>query len=273
MSDQTTPEAGHGALGDDELFDDVLPLVEEPASSDGLDALEERQAAQPVRSGIDALAEADVPAAKASASRDWTDTPDARARIRSSRLGTLGVLLVTAVLVIGGMWLVNRSKAASASTPGAATAVTIPGRSTVPAPAVGKAAQDFTATGIDGKTVSLGGLKGHPVWLTFGASWCASCQAEVPDIEATYKKFASRGVVVLAVNITEDTTAVKAYAQRVGLTYPMVADPNSVIADEYRVNAIPSHFFIDSNGTIQKIHEGSMSPDDMSATLTELMTK
>ncbi len=124
-------------------------------------------------------------------------------RMRGSRLGTLVVLVVTAAVVMGGAFLVTRSDRAAAGT----TAVAVPLNDGIAAPKVGAAAQDFTATTVDGTKVSLSDYKGRPVWLTFGASWCTACQAEAPDIEAAYKQFAPEGVVVLQVNISEDAAA------------------------------------------------------------------
>ncbi len=54
--------------------------------------------------------------------------------------------------------------------------------------------------------------------------------------------------MVLAVFISEDAAAVKDYADRVGLTYDKIADPDTAIASQYRILGIPSHFFIDSDG-------------------------
>jgi cytochrome c biogenesis protein CcmG, thiol:disulfide interchange protein DsbE len=235
---------------DHELFDDDLPTPEtvpEPPR-------------RPV--GIDVLAPPEP---------DAGPSVGARERIRSSRFGTLVVLLVTAAVVIGGVWLVNRGNAADAAAQtGGGTVIKLPGTSTVPPPEVGKPAQDFQVTTYDGTSVSLSSFKGKPVWLTFGASWCSGCQAEVPDIEAAYKAHASQGVVVLGVNISEDNTAVKAYAARVGLNYPMAADPSSSIADTYAVSAIPAHFFIDANGIVRDIRLGALSPGTMDSILDKL---
>ncbi|HOC14375.1 TlpA family protein disulfide reductase [Propioniciclava tarda] len=202
-----------------------------------------------------------------------SDAPaGARERIRSSKLGTLVVLLITAAVVAGGVWLVNQGNAknAAAQTAGG-TVVKMPGISKVAPPEVGKPAQDFTITTYDGKSVSLSGLKGKAVWVTFGASWCSGCQAEVPDINAAAKAFESKGVVVLGVNISEDNAAVKAYAQRIGLMYPIGADPESAIADDYAVSAIPSHFFIDANGVVRDIRLGALSPSMMESILNKLV--
>jgi peroxiredoxin len=188
-----------------------------------------------------------------------------RERVRNSRFGTLLVLAVTAALVMGGAYLVDRPSAAKA---GVSAVNVTPGEGA--APKVGTAAQDFEATTVDGKKVSLSSYKGQPVWLTFGASWCAACQAEAPDIEAAYTKAKARGAVVLAVSISEDSATVQEYANRIGLTYPQIADPNTLIASAYRVNGIPAHFFIDKSGVLRSAKTGGLSPDNMDKALKEI---
>jgi cytochrome c biogenesis protein CcmG/thiol:disulfide interchange protein DsbE len=187
-------------------------------------------------------------------------------RIRESRLGTLLVLAVTAAIVMGGAYLINRPTATAAGL----QAIALSGSTNSAPPKIGTLAQDFTATTVDGKKISLSGYKGHPVWLTFGASWCAACVAEAPDIQAASEKFKAKGVVVLAIFIREDSATVRDYANRVGLTYPKVADPDTSIALAYRVYGIPAHFFIDKSGILRSIRTGGLSPEQMAAALTEI---
>jgi cytochrome c biogenesis protein CcmG, thiol:disulfide interchange protein DsbE len=187
-------------------------------------------------------------------------------RIRESRLGTLIVLAVTAAIVMGGAYLIERPTATAAGL----QAIALSGPTDGAPPKIGSLAQDFTATTVDGKKVSLSGLKGHPVWLTFGATWCAACVAEAPDVQAAYEKFKPKGAVVLAIFIREDSATVKDYADRVGLTYPKVADPDTRIASAYRVYGIPAHFFIDKSGILRSIMTGGLSPEQMAAALTEI---
>ena len=194
-------------------------------------------------------------------------------RIRESRYGTLLVLAVTAVIVIGGAYMVGRPSPTKSSTTTAAGGTTatnvVAGDS--PAPKIGSPAQDFTATTTDGKQVSLSSYKGKSaVWLTFGASWCAACVAEAPDIQSASAKFAPKGVVVLAIFISEDSPTVKDYADRVGLTYPKVADPSSTIASEYRVYGIPAHFFIDKAGILRSTKTGGLGAEQIDTSLTEI---
>jgi peroxiredoxin len=187
-------------------------------------------------------------------------------RIRESRLGTLVVLGVTAAIVMGGVYLVNRPTATAAGL----QAIALSGSTDGAPPKIDTPAQDFTATTVDGRKVSLSGLKGHPVWLTFGATWCAACVAEAPDVQAAYEKFKPLGAVVLAIFIREDSATVKDYANRAGLTFPKVADPDTRIASAYRVYGIPAHFFIDKSGILRSIRTGGLSPEQMAAALKEI---
>ena len=193
-------------------------------------------------------------------------------RIRESRFGTVLVLAVTAAIVMVGAYLVQRPSASStakAGAPGGTTATNVVAGNGA-APKIGSPAQDFTGTTTDGKQVSLSSYKGQSVWLTFGASWCAACVAEAPDIQAASEKFKAKGVVVLAISISEDSATVKDYATRVGLTFPMVADPDTTIASLYRVYGIPAHFFIDKAGVLRVVKTGGLSPEQMSTSLTEV---
>lgn len=193
-----------------------------------------------------------------------TDQPkDTRQRIRESRFGTLVVLGLTGALVMGLAYLINRPSASASGI----QAVTLSGPSKGAAPKLGTPAQDFTATDVEGQQVSLSDYQGKAVWLTFGATWCAACQAEAPDIQAAYEKHKAAGVVVLAIFISEDAATVKDYADRVGLTFPKIGDADTAIASAYRVNGIPVHFFIDRSGVLRSVVTGSMTPERMDAAI------
>jgi cytochrome c biogenesis protein CcmG, thiol:disulfide interchange protein DsbE len=187
-----------------------------------------------------------------------------RPKVGQSRLGTLVVLAVTAAIVMGGAYLLERPKSG-------VTSIEV-GSSSSAAPKVGHAAMDFTATTVDGKKVSLSSFKGQPVWLTFGAIWCADCQAEAPDIEAAYKKHQAEKVVVLSVAIeqSEDTASIVDYGKRAGLTFPQIWDSSNTIASAYRVDGIPAHFFIDASGILRSSKVGLLSPEKMEAALKEI---
>lgn len=189
------------------------------------------------------------------------------ARARQSRSATLAIMGVTAAIIAAVAFMANQPTAGADGF----TSVTLSGGARGEPPTVGKAAPDFLATTVDGKTVRLSDFKGKPVWLTFGASWCQPCRVENPDIEAMSEAFTDSDVVVLAIFISEDASAVRDYADRVGLTYRKVADPDTRIASQYQIMGIPSHYFIDSFGVLRLMRIGSLDLPAMEAALKGLV--
>jgi peroxiredoxin len=185
---------------------------------------------------------------------------------RRTRLTTLAVMGVTAVVIIAVAFVVNQPT----TTASGLTDVTLTGTPAGAAPTVGQPAPDFSALAVYGEAVKLSDLKGQPVWLTFGASWCQPCRAENPDVKATAEKHAANGLVVLQVFMAEDAAAVKDYADRVGLAYTKIPDPTQQLATDYRILGIPTHFFIDRDGVLQQMKIGSLDVAAMDAAVGQI---
>ncbi len=127
--------------------------------------------------------------------------------------------------------------------------------------AEGQAPPDFTASTFDGKTITLSSLRGKVVLLNFFASWCTSCRAEMPEIEAAYRANRDRGFVVLGVNSLENGDGV-AFYRELGLTFPAIHDPGvpGNIARAYAVtNGLPVSVFINREGRVDLIQVGGMT--------------
>jgi peroxiredoxin len=181
-------------------------------------------------------------------------TPDTG--LAGQRLRTLVIVVVTALTIAIVAWVINQPTADGL------TEVTIAAGPGAP-PQVGEAPPAFNAVDVDGVEVGLSDYVGKPVWLTFGASWCADCRAESPDLQATYARYAAQGLVVLGVFIEEDDAAVREYADRLGFTFPMVADPQDRIAGAYHLLGIPTHYFIGPDGRIEQVRLGGLHADEM----------
>lgn len=136
---------------------------------------------------------------------------------------------------------------------------------------VGQAAPDFTAADVTGKQVSLSQFKGKPVWLTFNASWCADCRVEAPDVQTAYEQHRDDGLEVVAVYLSEDSAAVKAFTERLGLTFTHLPDPQSVVSSGYGVPGVPAHFFIDRAGTVRSVQLGVLTPEATQSALAQLI--
>jgi peroxiredoxin len=189
----------------------------------------------------------------------------ARSKTHLSRAKTLLVMGVTAAVILAVSYLANR--------PAARGGLTLAGLSTGaagPAPEVGKQAPNFAATTLEGAKVTLSGLRGRPVWLSFGAPWCQPCRAENPDVEAAWEKYRAQGLEILWVVINDSRSDIESYATRTGLMYPKIDDSSGAIESRYRIDGIPSHFFIDRSGVLREIRISSLNPAMIEENLAQI---
>lgn len=120
----------------------------------------------------------------------------------------------------------------------------------------GDVAPDFSLPNLGGGSQSLRDLRGSTVILTFWASWCAPCRAEMPDMQVAYGELRDRGLVVVGVNEGETLERVEAFVQEFGLTFPIVLDEKQGTARTYGVRAYPTTLVIDGEGVIQEVVVG-----------------
>lgn len=122
----------------------------------------------------------------------------------------------------------------------------------------GSTAPDFALRSLDGHSIQFSQFKGHPVLLTFAASWCPACRAEAPMLQSLHEEHPELNVVL--VDSRESDSAVKGFASQFSMTHPVLLDSNGRVSDQYRIYAIPTSFFIDSSGAIRAIIIDQVTP-------------
>jgi cytochrome c biogenesis protein CcmG, thiol:disulfide interchange protein DsbE len=120
----------------------------------------------------------------------------------------------------------------------------------LPSDPVGAAAPVFTLPTLSGGELALEDLQGQPVVLTFWASWCTTCKADVPKLQRVVDDWSSRGVAVVGVVIEDSRSAATAAAQEAGLRYPSVYDGDGATRDAYGVLGTPETFLLDADGVV-----------------------
>jgi peroxiredoxin len=121
-----------------------------------------------------------------------------------------------------------------------------------PAPEVGRVAPDFTQPVLGGGRVRLGEYRGKKaVLINFWATWCVPCREELPSLERLSRRMRDT-LQVLGVSLdTVGAARVRAFARELGLTFPVLHDPDLATARLYRVRGLPASFIVDRAGVIR----------------------
>lgn len=115
----------------------------------------------------------------------------------------------------------------------------------------GQAAPLFAYNGIDGRPVTLAAYRGQVVLLSFWASWCGVCIAEVPLLKDLEAKFKSQGLAIIGVSLDEEAKAFEEAVNKHGLAWSQVRDgKNGQIAKLFNVQSTPAHYLLDREGKI-----------------------
>ena len=108
----------------------------------------------------------------------------------------------------------------------------------------------------------LTGAEAHkPVVLTFFASWCTPCQAELPMVArvARQEKAAGDGVVFVGVDGNDNPGSGLAFAHHSGVSFAVGANADSALAPRFTLFGYPGTVFIDASGAIIKTVHGPVS--------------
>jgi len=98
--------------------------------------------------------------------------------------------------------------------------------------------------------------------VVFWEQWCPHCKREVPELEATFKKYKGRMDVVGLTKITKSSTEEKVvdFIKEQGVTYPM-AKENGDISKEFAVSGIPAAAIVKDGEIVWRGHPGRLDDD------------
>jgi len=138
-----------------------------------------------------------------------------------------------------------------------AFATAAPALEPVPAPR-------FETRDVTGKPVSLAALlEQGPVVLDFWATWCKPCVQSLPELEAIHQKFAPRGATVIGISVDSprNFARVRPFAQKLGLTFPVVLDQDERLQQLFQVRGMPTTIVIAPDGRIVRARQGYLPGD------------
>ena len=141
--------------------------------------------------------------------------------------------------------------------------------STIEAAKVGLLAPDFTLTDArTGKPIHLASLRGRPLWINFWATWCPACVEEMPAMKKAYTEYKEKGLLILGVDDDEPPADINNFTTKNGYDWTFLLDPGGKVIDLYRVDGIPTHWFVGKDGILKAVHVGSIPQDEIRNYLT-----
>lgn len=103
---------------------------------------------------------------------------------------------------------------------------------------------NFALPTATGDIVSLRDHRGNTVLLTFMATWCGPCMAELPVLEASARE---NGIALLAIT-DESAETVREFLRRHPFSFPVLIDTQRTAFQHFHVEALPANVLIDANG-------------------------
>lgn len=122
---------------------------------------------------------------------------------------------------------------------------------------------DFELETLSGDTFRLGDHIGKDVvLLDFWATFCEPCLASMPRLDALYRRYRSRGFVVLGISIDgpDSMSAVRSEVNQLGVTFPILLDQETRVVALYNPKtSAPYSVLIGRDGRIRRKREGYTS--------------
>jgi thiol-disulfide isomerase/thioredoxin len=120
-----------------------------------------------------------------------------------------------------------------------------------------RSAPPFTAQTLDGETFSNESLSGRVTLLQFWATWCRYCRSDQSAVDNVERSYASKGLVVLAIDVGESETAVRSYLQRSPRACRVVVNQGNALAARFGAGGFPYYVLIDEQGRIAGTQDGA----------------
>ena len=136
--------------------------------------------------------------------------------------------------------------------------------------AVGATMDDFSLSGIDGKTHSLNSLKGkNGAVIMFLSAQCPVVKGYIERINAVAADYKAKGITFIGINsnATEDLNWVKTDAEQNFASFPMLIDKGNVLADKLGATVTPEAYYVDAKNVL--LYHGAIDNDRSGKAITD----
>lgn len=126
-------------------------------------------------------------------------------------------------------------------------------------------APQFSLPDMQDKPRQLTDYLGKPVIISFWATWCPPCRAEIPYFNRAWDKLKNDDIEMLFVNINEGKETIEAYEQKVPINLTILRDETAGQLYNWNMTGLPTTFVIDPKGRVvyQAMGERAWDSDEI----------
>lgn len=124
---------------------------------------------------------------------------------------------------------------------------------------VGVRAPEMRFSTLDGEAVDLAQFAGRPVVITFWATWCAPCRAEIPHLERLAREVPEIAVLGLS---EEPEATLREFTAKTPIAYRIASVPTPPAPFD-SVRSVPTSVFIDRKGVVREVRVGMQEFDEL----------
>lgn len=124
---------------------------------------------------------------------------------------------------------------------------------------------------LDGQALQLENYLGKVVLVNFWATWCIPCRTEIPDLIRWQRQYHDRLQVVGVTYPPETAYAVRSFARRKRINYPIALGTTETKQLFTQSNTLPMTAVIDASGNFREVIEGIVFPEEFEQKIKPLL--
>lgn len=108
----------------------------------------------------------------------------------------------------------------------------------------------------DNGEISLSQYQNKIIYVDFWASWCKPCRESFAFMNEMQKKYATKGLQIIAINLDDQRSAADAFLSKYPAQFKIAYDPEGKTPADYGVKVMPTSYLLDRKGNIIFTHKG-----------------
>jgi peroxiredoxin len=126
---------------------------------------------------------------------------------------------------------------------------------------LGAEAPDFVLKSVSGENYRLSEHRGDVVIVSFWATWCGDCRAQLTELAEWHRTYQGAGLRLLAISLDRRFEDARDTATALELEYPVLHDVELAVGRLYDVGNMPVSVLVDRDGVVRDVVEGYRRSD------------